>query len=555
MSALRHAVRLAAIDVVRMRRKHVARDADATGLLSAAIYAILLVGMTVGGGHLGREIGVALATGELPDELADSALPITRGLLALFWLVATVILAIRAVGQRGTLAEPEGVLTVVPAREALAGVMLAEYAFVLLWLFVPAIGLGAGLAVGAGVVWPVVGVPLAVALVGAASVGLGYPVGLAIRHLTTRIGVVARHRWAIIGAVFVAYFLAISTGMLNEAMVALFEPMQRAPVGWFADVATLGLPGLGPSGTLAAAAIALGPAIGLVGHRVGTRIADRHWFSDPSLAGRDRSRGDGHARPVADGRLERVLARSTAALVRLAWRRARRSPLRLLYAAYPLLFMGGMFAEIVATGQVPAYLPSILLVVLAWAAGVVFTLNPLGDQGAVLPVTLLSRVPGRAFVRAHLIAGLAVAIPVGTVATAAVAALSPLPVETAIAVVVATPIVMVLSAGASVGIGMAFPRFEATTVTRSMKTVLPSKWAFLLFTLYLLATAMAGALVYDEVVRQVVAWLATWALPFGLGVDPSTLHWVALVSFVPLGAVPLVGYRSAVRRYDAYTIA
>jgi hypothetical protein len=229
--------------------------------------------------------------------------------------------------------------------------------------------------------------------------------------------------------------------------------------------------------------------------------------------------------------------------------------MKLLYAAYPLLFMTGVFADILQTGQVPAYLPYGMLVFVVWAVSVVFTLNPLGDQGAVLPTTLLSRVGGREFVFAHVLAGLVVGLPLGTVITAAVALLSPVDVETAVALTAATPVLLVVCSVLAVGIGVAFPRYEAVNVTRSMKAVVPSRWAFVLFTLYLFVTTAAAVLVYQEFARTLAAGLLSFLLPFGLSVSAETLLYAAAVCLVPLVAAPFVAYRYAVRRFETFTVA
>ena len=227
--------------------------------------------------------------------------------------------------------------------------------------------------------------------------------------------------------------------------------------------------------------------------------------------------------------------------------------MKLLYAAYPLLFTIGVFADIVQTGAVPAYLPFGTLAFVTWAAGVIFTLNPLGDQGAALPTTLLSRVDGSRFVRAHLLASLLVAVPAGLAVTAVVAALSPVETPTAIGLVAAVVPLMILSSALSVGIGMAFPRFQAVNITRSLKTVVPSRLAFLLFSLHLVATVTAGALLAEEAARTVMAALVS-LLPLVPAVAPGTLYVLAAVALVPLVIAPFASYRYAVRRFDGYTM-
>ncbi len=567
MTALGHALRLARIDARRMFRKHTNRSRGLAAVAAVGFYLLIGLGVSVGGSYVAFRFGGDLLTGG-GDVSPVTALDGARGLIGILWVVGLVVFVVRAVDGRGTLTNAEGVLTVVPEDEALVGLLLAEFAYGLLWLLVPAIGIGIGLALGTGALWPAVGVPLAIAALGATVVAVGYPLGVSIRHVVTRFPFVARNKNYAVAVVFVAYALATITGTLNELMGALFEPMQASPVGWYADLALLGLTDLPADPLRAGGAILLTGGLAVFGIVAGTAVARRHWFSDPALAGEsdsepgttvDSTTGGGATTTVTarDGLVDRlapVFGRSTAALVVLAWRRAARAPLKLLYAAYPMLVLAGMGADVVQTGHVPTYLPVFVLVFVAWAAGVVFTLNPLGDQGAVLPTTLLSRVTGREFVRAHVLAALVVAVPFGVVVTAAIAIPSPLEPTTVAVLVAATPVVLAVVAGLSVGIGMAFPRFEEATVTKSMKTVIPSRTGFVLLTLHLFLTTTAAVVVYEPVVSEVGAALLTFLLPFGLSVSADLLYAASAVTLVPLVLSPIVSYRYAVRKYDGYTL-
>jgi len=557
MSALSHSFRLARIDFSRMIRKHTDWRSGASAVVSLVMYVLLIGAATLGGGYVASQLGETLVesgTGAFGVGSLD-AMGVVRGVFALFWLMITIIYAVRAVGQRGTLAQPEGVLTVVPTVEAVVGVLLAEYAFFVLWTLPPAVGVGAGLAVGTEQVWPALALPLGVAGAGVAAVGIGYPLGLGIRHVASRFAFVARNKGAIVLAVFALYFAVLATGAIDQLMVQLFEPMGRSPIGWYADLVLLGTPALGATAVRAAGAVAVTLALAVVSVAASTYVAETHWFSDPALAGAEEPAAEESAAPGLERRLAPVLGTATASLVALSWRRAVRSPLKLLYAFYPMLFLVGVFADIVQGGGVPTYLPYATTLFVAWAAGVIFTLNPLGDQGAALSSTLLSPVDGRTFVRALLFAGLVVAVPLGTLATGAIAFLSPLDRTTALGLTAAAPVVMVVAAGLSVGIGMAFPKFEATNVTRSMKTVIPSLWAFVLFTLHLLATAVSALFVAKPIARQFAAGLLTWILPFGLEVSASGLYWAGAVAIGPLLVAPVVAYRYAVRRFDRYTLS
>ena len=557
MSAIGHSLRIARIDVIRMVRKRTAKR-TASSVASVGLFGLLLVAATVGGGWGGRALGRAVASGSL-GSIPTGAATAARGLVGVVWVIGVAMFALRSVGQRGTLTNADGILTVVPTAEAYLGIAVAEYCYLLLWALLPAAGVGVGLALGSGTRWPAVGVPLMVALAGATLTTTGFLVGLAIRHVITRFPFVARNKTTLVVLAFVVYFAVIVTGSLNQVIVDLFDPMAASPLGWYADVAILGFPDVAGSATNAAGAAVVTAVMAPLAVLAGVRVAWRHWFADPALASEESDES-----PVAEpgeetgdrtaAALERLLSRPTAALVTLAWRRAVRAPLKLLYAFYPLLFLVGVFADIVQTGQVPSYLPYGLLVFLAWAGGVVFTLNPLGDQSAVLPTTVLSAVTGRGFVAAHVLAGLIVAVPLGTLFVAAAGALSPLPTDRVALLTAVTPVAMVVAATLSVGVGTAFPRFEATSVTRSRETVLPSPWAFVLFSVHLLLTTLSVALVALDWVRELAASLLSVVLPFDLAVTAPTLGTLSTGLLVVLLVLPAFSYRYAVRTFDRYTL-
>ena len=591
---LAHSLRLTRIDVRRMLRKRTASDNRLASVVSVGLYALLTLGLTVAGAWGGHVLGQALAADSLgldPSLLTTG----TRGGIGFVWLVLVAIFGVRAVGQRGTLTNAEGVLTIVPASEAYLALVASEYVYLLVWTLLPVSGVSIGLAVGSGSLWPAVGVPLALVLAGVSAVATAIALGLAIRHAVTRFPFVARHKTGLLVLIFVVYLVALITGSLGRAIFVVFEPMAASPVGWYADLALLGLSGVPFDQTRALAAIVTTGVLSPLALAVGSWVAGRHWFADPVLAAEDEANGqptatasgpstedattatttatatDERASTTGSGvssgasedrvarRLEAVFDRPTAALIALAWRRAARTPLKLMYAAYPLFFGTGVFVDVVQTGQIPAYLPYGLLVFFAWAGGVVFTLNPLGDQGAVLATTLLSEVTGHRFVSAHVVAGLLVVVPLGTLAVAITAVLSPVDPERTAILVGLTPVSMVVAAALSVGIGTAFPRFEATNVTRSMEAVVPSPWAFLLFSVHVVATTVAALFVALPGARSVGATAVSVVFSLVLGGDvtvrPETVYWGSLVGLVVLLLLPALSYRYAVRSFDQYEIA
>ncbi|WP_436908932.1 hypothetical protein [Halosimplex marinum] len=569
---LGHSLRLTRIDVRRMARKRTDPDRRLASVVSVGLYALLMLGLTAGGVYGGRALGEALAAGSLEFIPTATAVAV-RGFAGVTWVITVGVFGVRAVGQRGTLTNAEGVLTVVPTPEAYLGHVASEYVYLLVWTLLPAVGAGVGLALGTGTLWPAAGVPLAVALGGSTVVTAAYALGLALRHVVTRFPFVARHKNGLIVLVFVLYMAAIVSGSLNQVIAVLFDPMAASPMGWYADLALVGLPNVALDGTRAGAVVAATVAFAAVAVAAGTWVAGRHWFADPALAGEDEDEpAESDTSGVADAvtpataeedwlarRLEAVVDRPTAALVVLAWRRAARAPLKLMYAAYPLFFATGIFVDIVQTGQIPAYLPYGLLVFVAWAGGVVFTLNPLGDQGSVLATTLLSEVTGRKFVLAHVLAGLVVVIPAGTALVAVAAVLSPVGVRNTAILVGLSPVAMVVAAGLSVGIGTAFPRFEATNITRSMEAVVPSPWAFLLFSAHVVVTAVAAVFVGLEGARELgvalVAGLASLVFSAQVSLSPTALYYASAVALVVLLLLPALSYRYAVRTFDGYELA
>ncbi|WP_049889265.1 hypothetical protein [Natronolimnohabitans innermongolicus] len=543
------------MDVTRVTRKTL----DRSQLWSIVVYVSMVGLATFGGGYLAYRAGTELRTGGPFVEIAT--MPDLRGLVAVFWLVIVLgAFVVRSVGLRGSVDATGGLLAEASTRTVVVGLVLADFVYGLVWFGPPAVAIGIGFAVGTGNLAAVAFVPLGAIAFVVSTVTVGTPVGIALRHVVSRYAFVARFKNVLILLIIGGYMIAIMTGQLNELMGWLVDPMSRSPMGWLADLSLLGTPDLEESVTNAILAVGLTVLVVPIGLAVTTWLASIHWFTDPVSAEPD----DHVVEPTAavvgsepgpvEGVLERLFGRPTAALVVLAYRRTARAPMKLLYAVMPLLLLSGTVPLIIELGEIPRFLVVPLLLAIVWGAGMLFVLNPLGDQGSVLPATLLTTVSGREFVGAHVVASLAIALPVGIVVTALAAAFSPLPTATSLALVVASPGIILLGSVVAIGFGMAFPRFSSVNITQSTKAVVPSKLAFLFYTVYLLLTTVAGAVVYDEGIGELVAALLSAILPFGLVVSSSTLYGTSVVALVPLVVLPFVGGVYAVRRFEAYTL-
>ncbi len=558
---LRHGLVLARVDLTRTVRRLLGR------WLRVVLLLVGLGPLVLGGGYaaylLGDAGGVSGVAGDLPPSL-PAVLAIARGGTAVVWVGLFAVVTVRAVGARGSLDNDAGLLTMAPTREVALGRVLAETAGALAWGVPVGLAAAVGYGLGGGG-WTVLAtLPAAVTALALSAVPVGVAVGLAVRHVTTRVPVVARYRQALGVLAFVAYFVAVATGTLDTVIATLFETLQAAPVAWPGDLLLLGV-GVGADPLRAGLVTALVAVLAPAGVLGATAAAERHWFADPVLGGEvTDTDADTAGTPATDpaggvlDRVERVLAgavgRATAALVVLAWRRAARAPLKLLYVAYPLFGGVGFVADVVETGTVPAFVPAVVLVFAAWAGTVAFTLNPLGDQGSALSTALLSRVDGWHFAAAHVLAGALVAAPLGTVLVAGLAVAADLPGRLVGALAVGTPVVVGLGSLFAVGVGVAFPRYDAVSVTRSTEAVVPSLLAFAVHTVYLLLATAAGVVVYRPALEPVVAALVSFLLPFGLSVSADTVGTVALVVAVAAVLVPLVSVRYAARRFATVTL-
>lgn len=555
MNWLRHSLIVAHLDLRRVTRKTLDRSRP----WPLVLY-ILMVGLaTLGGGYLAYRAGTDLRTDGPFAEIA--AMPDLRGLVGIFWVVIVLgAFVVRSVGLRGSVDATGGLLAEVETRTVAVGLVVADVVYGLAWFGPPAVAIGLGFALGAENVASAVLAPVAAVAFVLGAVAVGLPAGIALRHAISRYAFIARFKNPLIILILGGYMAAIMTGLLNELMAVITDPMGRSPMGWFADLVLLGAPGLATSETNAVLVVVVSGLVFPFGLAVTVWLAGVHWFSDPVNLDPD----DHVVEPTAtvvgseagpvEGLLERLFGRPRAALVVLAYRRTVRAPMKLLYALIPLLMLSGAVPLIVELGEIPRFLVVPLLLAIVWGAGTLFVLNPLGDQGNVLPATLLSGLSGREFVGAHVIAGLLVALPVGVAVTALAVMFSPLSTGAALLVVLASPVLILLGSVAASGLGMAFPRFSAVVINQSTKTVVPSKLAFLSYTLYLGLTAVAGASVFNEVVAELTAVMVSGLLPFGLAISVETLRIVATVTLVPLALAPFAGAVYAIRRYDRYTV-
>lgn len=542
---------------VELRRSLRAVWGNTTQLVALGAMGVLFLLPMVVGGWLGaRAAGEALAAGTT-DFAGLSVAAGVRGAFALVWLGLAALTVMRAVGATATVDEADGLLTTVPVRAVVGGILLAEGVRIGVWLAVPLVAVVGGFAVGAGTPLPVVAASIAVLAVLATALPAGYVVGLWIRQALTGYETIARHRTKLAVLAAVAYFGLFATGEFETVTTVLFGALQESPMGWLGDVALAGAPGIEASVWRVVAGLGIAAVAAPLLFRGAVHSATVHWFADPARP--TETRTETATAASTTGRTDRLLApvaRPTRAITRVTWLRARRAPIKLLYAAYPLFGLVGIGPEILQSG-IPWYLPYLAAGYLVWASGVLVTLNPLGDQGPVFPATLTAPVTGGQFVRGHVLAGVLVGLPLSILVVAPVALLTLDPVA-ALALTVATGAGVLAAPVLAVGVGVAVPRFGAVKVTGSRTAVVPSKTAFFAYTLVLGSAVVAGLLAFEPeltaTVATVVSALIAFLTPISPSISPAGLRAFAGAVLVATLVSPLVAYRYATDRFDRFTI-
>lgn len=562
-----------ALAIARVEVRRSARAISGTQLLGLGA-AVLVFG------------GAAVLVGTLLVSLAPALETVTVGAaarsgVAFQWLVATAVLTQRVVTLDARPDAAPLLLSTVEARTVLVGLVLAELTRALAYVTVPVLALGVVIAYLAGspVTVPLVG--LGLLLLVASAVVTARVAGLAVELAVARVPILARNRTlfgvATVIAVFSVYLLTQATGGVAGSLSVL-------PVGWLVDLALIATPiTVSPAHALGGVVITGGWLA--VGMAAAGRLAPGLWFGDAIDTGapsRTHDHNGGDPLAVGLGRLT-VPALGAAPTRRVAQRAlllARRAPSKLSYLVVPLAAVAPVAVDVVTgRGSVPtaALAPGLALLV-AWTAGAAFGLNPLGDEGRVLPLTLTSLADGRAYVRGLVLSALVVGLPPAALVPVVALATGHGPVDAALLAAV-TGVGVSTAALLAPGIGFLLPRTEAVRVVRGRELVPPRVTALLCYSA-VLATAVgvpALAAVTPAAARSVGVLIVggLFALPFDLAggpalavaewfrtvarglaeLPPSTVRWggVAVPLAVGVG-LALLSARSARRRFEQYTL-
>lgn len=394
-----------------------------------------------------------------------------RRLSVSLWLGAAVFGGIRGYASLSDPDRRDWLLTTVSYRQLLAGVVLAE----LLVYGLPVITVATAAAVlfAAGIGSPIGAVAVLVASGLLLSTGFltGVTVILLFKNGGVRSRLLKRLRTAMGVVVFGVYMVVVLTESVSAVLDPLYWLLMPTPIGWIGELVLV-------SGDVDVSPMRAGVAVvvGLVALAISVPVVlgltAWLWYADgiETVATETAS---------TDARwLSRYLPQPLVGVVLVDWTRGRRAPISLGYAVYPLFLLLTPIVETIETGTVGTLLPLAVAFCGAWITGALFTLNIIGNEGSVLPSTLLSPSPGRAIVGGHIAAGALLGVPIAGGVVAVLGVLSPFSWMFVATLTVGTLVVTTASGAIASGIGAALPRYEAVSVTRSRTAIVPSTFAF-----------------------------------------------------------------------------
>lgn len=530
----RRAGRIARVELRRTWRSLRASNRGVL-LLVVGLLVVPLYSLVIGGaGYLG---GGAIRTAS-PDDVRLATTGVVAGLLA---MTGFAVLQ-RTVKVNGEPDAADGLLTTVDYEDVLAGLLAAECGRLLAVGAVPLCALAVGVTVGSGL--PLLGLAVLATSLLVVLFGLcaSYAAGLAIKLVAARSAFVARHRAALGGVTSLAL---VSVWLLSwgteSVQLAVLRAATRSPLSWVGELVLLAVPSVEASPLAAgvAAAVMLGslPAAGLAC----LWLAERVWYGDAVQPDHE---FDATERTLSDRLLTGRVSTATRVVAQKSWRRAKRAPLTVQFAVAPTFLLVFQLQTLLLERTVPPTLPLTAGLATAAAAGAAFSLNPLGGEERVLPLTLTADVSGKQFVTGLAVAGLLPGVSLVTllVVGLGVGAGTPLPVLAAAltTALVATVVAPWVAAAA----GVIFPKFESSTV-RGKSVTVPSGFAFGLYLAVLAAVAAPGA------VAVALATLAPSLAP----VAPAWLLAGGVATTALLAAIAAaMGYLYAANRVGSYRL-
>ncbi|MFB6111455.1 MAG: hypothetical protein ABEJ35_02850 [Halobacteriaceae archaeon] len=536
------------VAVVELRRSW--RSLRPTGRW-ATIKLLFGVGLVV---LYGIALGVAgsLAVRAIETRPLRAVRPIARATALGIVFSMAVFVVPRTVRKNGYPDAAPGLLTATSHRRIAVGLLLAEIGRITAVAAVPIAGLAAGVGVGAGSVAAGSMTLFVAGLLVVAGASVGSVGGLLIKRIATTSPFARRHRTALTLTASMAVPIGYAVLLAQQTVIAeLVDILQGVPLGWGTDLILAVVLGNGVPVWRGVVGVATLVGTAILAVPVLEQLAAVVWFADrPPSTGPASVEGGptpGTDRRVASRPLA-VLPRESRAVALKHVRRAIRAPFTVQYATIGLFALLAEAQTIIVTGQVPARLPVFVALAGAWGGGALFALNPLGNEGTVLPVTLTTGVDGEAVIRGITAASLLIAVPPTVIGVVLTAVAAPLTRGYALTILVVTPILLGGATGLAATMGLRYPKLSATAVGRDRTVVVPSPYAVGAFSLALLLAASPAVLTAVEATGRPVARLLGQSLP--------TIRMVGLLATTALlGTGGLLAGRRAATQFEEWRLA
>ncbi|MCT9094409.1 type II CAAX endopeptidase family protein [Haloarchaeobius sp. HME9146] len=475
--------RIASAEVQRNGRRYIgSRHHEALLVLALVLLAPVFVVFV----QAAMAVGRSLAAG---DPTTVSA---ARYYLPGVVVFVVVLGAIQAGRRVLSLDAREMMLTAVPVRTLVRGLLLADLFEWTVVFLTPATILVLAVAVGAGSPILAVAGTLAVATLFVAAILFGYALGLLVRLGLRRVPLPTSVR-SVLGALGGVTAAVMAGGLVAFAgSIAVHGPAPTATTGtgaggvlaqvsipvatlpagdplsrlsWYADLLFVGTPAVE---TLTTATLVAAVAVVLTipgSLTVISVFSPSFWYGDAPLSSDGRTHiGSQSVRSPSPTR--RVATR--------LWWRAVRSPHRHGYVFYYLFAVGTLLVPVVVYPSLALTLVGTSFVLLGvWLAGALFGLNPLGEEEEMLAQLLLATMPAAVLLRARMMLGVLVGVPLVLVGTTLLA-LGPLAPLDALAVGGYWVALTLASAAFALGVGTLAPRYTPVRLFARVESVAPS---------------------------------------------------------------------------------
>lgn len=181
----------------------------------------------------------------------------------------------------------------------------------------------------------------------------------------------------------------------------------------------------------------------------------------------------------------------------------------------PLLFLLEPAVRVARTGVVGPTIPLFAVLYGSWFTGALFSLDPLGSEGPMLPLTITSGLDGRTFIDGRAVASVLVGGPCTLLVVVTTGLLSPLSLTELGGLCVGGLALTLVAPYLAAVAGMVFPSNPSPQFEIQSGTAFPSKLAFVLYSLalFVVSCGLPLSVLLDQI-TVLIGGLATTGIAF-----------------------------------------